>query len=41
MFCFGRPIKASYEIEDKGYYKACKNLKKFYEAGGLESENYL
>ncbi|WP_169735819.1 hypothetical protein [Clostridium lundense] len=31
MFYFRRSIKASYEIEDKGYYKACK----------LEGENHL
>ncbi|WP_312573340.1 contractile injection system protein, VgrG/Pvc8 family [Clostridium sp.] len=37
MFYFGRPIKASYEIEDKGFYKACKDLKRFHEVGGLEA----
>ncbi len=37
MFYFGRPIKASYEIEDKGFYKACKDLKRFHETGGPEA----
>ncbi|WP_343069430.1 late control protein D [Clostridium aciditolerans] len=37
MFYFGRPIKASYEIEDMGFYKAHKNLKRFHEAGGIEA----
>ncbi|WP_156939884.1 hypothetical protein [Clostridium lundense] len=41
MFYFGRPMKANYEIEDKGYYKACKDLKRFYEVGGLEAGNHL
>lgn len=33
MFYFGRPIKASYELEDAGFYKVHKNLKRFHEAG--------
>ncbi|MBI6871352.1 hypothetical protein I6U51_01360 [Clostridium aciditolerans] len=37
MFYFGRPIKASYEIEDMGFYKAHKNLKRFHKAGGIEA----
>jgi hypothetical protein len=36
MFYFGRPSNGSYEIEDVTDYKACKNLKKFHEAGGYE-----
>ncbi|MBI6871350.1 hypothetical protein [Clostridium aciditolerans] len=37
MFYFGRPIKANYELEDIGFYKAHKNLKRFHEAGGIEA----
>ena len=34
---FGRPEKKSYELEDNTFYKACKNLKKYHEAGGNEA----
>ncbi len=37
IFYFGRPVKSSYEIEDSGFYKACKDLKRFHEAGGSEA----
>ena len=36
MFYFGRSEKKSYEIEDIASYKARKDLKSFYRAGGYE-----
>lgn len=37
MLYFGTSSNENYELEDTIYYKAHKNLKRYHEAGGIES----
>ncbi|MCY6354749.1 late control protein D, partial [Clostridium sp. ZS2-4] len=40
MLYFGRPNKASYKLEEISTYKACKNLKRFHQAGGNDTDYF-